>query len=361
MSNRLSHSAINKYMDCPTAYRLHYIDKLRSNTMSAALLFGTAIDKAVEKLIHSRDLKEAKKVFNILWQAQEINGVLTDLRNCPDIVYANNDYDEELCSIIINPNIKLFKDDKGFDNLPKEEKVLYNNYCWSMAKKRGELMLEAYNDEVIPKLGKIYSTQEKIDLSNGNGDSVIGYVDLVADFEGYSSPVVLDNKTSTRAYEADSVKTSAQLTLYVHALEEKYKTRKAGFIVLSKQIQKNRKKICSVCGHDGTGGRHKTCDNELPFQNAAAAGASKSKSNRCNGEWKETINPKAKIDIIIDDIPEQMENIVLENFDGVSKMIDNGVFIRNLNSCKRPWGLCDFYNKCHGNSDKGLVKIENNK
>ncbi len=353
MKNRLSHSAVNKYLECPTAWKLHYVDKLRSTTMSAALLFGTAIDKAVEVLVQSKDLNHSKLIFNNLWDKQEINGVSTELEYCPDIVYAKNDLDLEIINLDDYTDVELFnkilekKDTVGFDNLSVDEKRLYNGVNWVIARERGELMLEAVYNEILPKLTKVLSTQEKIDLSNGDGDSVIGYVDMVAEYEGYSSPIIFDFKTSTRAYEENSVRTSPQLTLYVHALEEKYKTRKAGFIVLSKAIQKNRKKICSVCGNDGSGGRHKTCDAKITDL----------KGSRCNGEWKETINPKAKIDVIIDDIPEQLENIVLENFDNVEKLIDTGVYVRNLGNCIKPYGLCTFYNLCHHNKMDGLIKV----
>ena len=349
MSNRLSHSSVNMFSDCSYKFKLHYQERLRSTTQSAALLFGTAIDKAVENLVTTKNLDSAVAIFHELWTRQEINGVLTELKANPDIVYAAGDYDDELLPgqpLVEMERVVAKKKEVGFDNLELDEKKKYNMANWFIAKKRGELMLKAVNEEILPFINKVYSTQEKIDLANGNGDSVIGYVDMVAEFEGYKDPIIFDFKTSTRAYEADSVKTSPQLALYVHALENKYKTRTAGFIVLSKTIQKNRKKICSVCGNDGTGARHKTCNAETVD------------GERCNGAWTETIDPKCKIDVIIDQMPEQLENIVLENFDGVSQMINNGIFIRNLNSCVKPYGRCTFYNKFHNNSSEGLIEVE---
>lgn len=360
MSNKLSHSSVNKFSDCPTAWRLHYVERLRGTTQSAALLFGTAIDKAVEDLVLTRNLEDAKKTFLAYWTSAEINGVNTELKTMPDLVYAANDMDIELLDTSLDPiffnkdiieNIEQKKKEVGFNNLPLGDKVFYNTINWYIAKKRGELMLEAVNNEILPKLKRVHSTQERIDLTNDTGDSVVGYVDLVADYVGYDAPIIFDFKTSTRAYEQDSVKVSPQLALYVHALSEKYKTRTAGFIVLSKQIQKNRKKICSVCGNDGTGGRHKTCDAMV------LKPAKFTKEERCNGAWVETINPKAKIDVIIDEIPEQLENIVLENMDSVNKMLSNGIFTRNLNSCVKPYGKCVYYDKCYNNSDKGLIKV----
>lgn len=355
MNNRLSHSSLTKYSDCAKAYDFHYNHRLRSKTMSAALLFGTTFDKAVEVLVKNLDdegdlaFDKAIDVFNELWEKQEINGVVTELSNNPNITYTKTDLDLDLFDKEITEEIDRALSEKekvGFDNLSVEDKITINKVSWYIAKFRGELMLKAVNDEVLPKLTKIHSTQEKIDLNNDSGDSVIGYADLVADYEDYHCPIVFDFKTSTRPYEADSVRSSPQLALYVHALEEKYKTRKAGFIVLSKQIQKNRTKICSICKHDGTGQRHKTCNVETVD------------GGRCDGDWIETINPKAKVEVIIDDIPEQLESIVLENFDNSVKLINTGIYMRNLSACVKNYGPCVYYNLCHKNKMDGLVVVE---
>lgn len=355
MSNKLSHSSVNKFQECPKAWEYHYLKNLRSTTQSAALLFGTAIDKAVEHLVLNKNLDESKKIFYNLWEKQEINGILTELQSNPNIVYANSDLDKDLLPNTLDleyrstlDEIKNKKDSVGFDNLHEQDKVFYNQANWAVARKRGELMLEAVYEEIVPKIKNVLSTQEKINLSNATDDSVIGFVDLVAEFDDvrYQTPIIFDFKTSSREYEEDSVVTSQQLTLYVHALSEKYNTRKAGYIVLSKSIQKNKKKVCSKCNVDGTGSRHKTCPEEID-------------KVRCNGQWIETLNPKAKIQIIIDEIPEQLENIVLENMDDINKLIKNKVFIRNLNNCKKPWGLCDFYNLCHKNKTDGLMEKVN--
>lgn len=359
MANKLSHSSVNKFSDCAKSYYFHYVERLRGTTQSAALLFGTAIDKATEDLVQTGDLELAKNTFLAYWVSQEINGVNTDLRNNADITYAANDTDLELLNEATNVmesinNVVDKKKDVGLVGLTAGERLLFNQVNWDIAKKRGELMLEAVNEQIVPKITKLHSTQEKIDLTNDSGDTVVGYVDLVADMVGYSSPIVLDFKTASRPYEEDSVKTSPQLALYVHAVSEKYRTRKAGFIVLSKAIQKNRKKICSECGNDGSGGRHKTCDAMIsPPMDGPGTG----KPVRCNGAWTETINPKCTIQVIIDDIPERLEDIVLENMDNTNKAINNGIFARNLNSCVKPYGKCTFYGLCHHNSMEGLVKV----
>lgn len=365
MNNRLSHSAITKYQTCPTQYKYHYVDKLRSTTMSAALLFGTAIDKSVEVLVKTKSIETAKAIFNDLWTQQIINNKMSSLRNSSDIVYSNSDYDENL----LNKQMELEHEDwykelnqiveekkeKGWEKLSNLQKISLNIANWEIAKVRGHLMLEAINKYFLPKIKKVISTQEQIDLNNGNGDSVIGFVDMVAEYEGYETPIIFDFKTSTRPYERDSVKTSAQLALYMHALSEKYKTRTAGYIVLSKIINKNKVKTCKVCGNVAEkGSRHKTCN----FLSKSTSEIDNWKETRCNGEFKEVLNPSAFVDVIIDEIPLNRENIIIENSDTINNAIKTGIFPKNFNSCFAYNKPCEFYDKCFNNSDKGLVKNE---
>jgi len=209
-------------------------------------------------------------------------------------------------------------------------------------------MLGAYAEQVLPKINKVLSVQEKVELPNDNGDSITGFVDLVADIKGHGV-VILDNKTSAMEYAMDSVVMSPQLSLYLHILEEKYNTRKAGFIVLRKQIVKNRKKICSKCGHDGSGARHKTCDNVVD-------------DVRCHGEWTETIDPKVNIQFIVDEIPERTEEIVLENMDNANQAIKNGVFTRNFTACSNTFGGdCVYKSLCFKDSMVNLCNAKERK
>lgn len=361
MNNRLSHSSVNKYMECGQKYKYHYIDKLRSNVLSSALLFGTAIDKAVEVLVGSKDLSLAKQKFDDLWWKQEINKVETELQSSPDIIYSTSDYDEELLNNNdINDAYELnhLKKEKGWENLSLKEKSTFNYYAWKMAKVRGHLMLETVYKEILPNIIQVLSTQEQINLDNGSGDTIIGYTDLVAKYKGYEEPIVFDFKTSTRPYEKDAVLISPQLSLYMHALSDKYKTRKAGFIVLSKTINKNRVKTCKSCGNVAEkGSRHKTCNNSVVDQPKGASGQI-IQSVRCNGEWDEVLNPSAFVTVLIDDIPEAAETLVIDNADAVNISIKNGVFIKNFGNCHAYNKPCEFYNLCwHGKMD-GLVKSE---
>jgi hypothetical protein len=355
MGNRLSHSQVSKYQQCGKAYEFWYLKKIRPTKVRAALLFGSALDKAIGARLDDTKANAdiAHKTFDEYWEHQEINGVRTFLPLCPEIVYAKSDFDKDLLTAEDYENIgetseKVLeiidrRTQVGHNGLTVEQKTIANHAMWICLQKKGRYMIGAFEDKVLHRLTKIHSTQEYIELDNGQ-DKVIGYIDIVAEVEGYPEPIVLDLKTSAMEYGEDSVITSPQLSLYVHAVSEKYKTRKAGYIVLNKNLIKNRKKICSVCSYDGSGGRHKTCANEI-------------NNKRCGGEWKETINPEVYVQFIVDEIPSQTEDLVLENIDDINTAIKTGHFTRNLSMCTNTFGgLCDYINLCYKGKMDDLKK-----
>jgi hypothetical protein len=90
------HSAINQYSTCARKYDYHYNKKLRSKVVSGALLFGSAIDLALNHLLLTRNLEESYSVFEKAWRFQEINRVGENLQNSTNVVYAKKDWDANL-------------------------------------------------------------------------------------------------------------------------------------------------------------------------------------------------------------------------------------------------------------------------
>ena len=363
MSNRLSHSSASRFMTCPKSFEFHYIKKLRPKLQSAALLFGSAIDKATTALldIHSgKESKPAEEIFGYTWRFQDVNGVNVYLPTCIDIVYSNTDYDNELLlpediqklkdkykledPIAFVDQIYERKETVGFAGLSDESKTILNHANWLSLNRKGLLMVRAVRDKVLPNITKVLDTQAFVSLENGNGDKIIGYADLVCLYKGYDKPVIIDFKTTTREYASDSVIMSPQLTLYVHSLAEKYQTRLGGYITLSKLVRKNKTKICQVCGNDGSGKRHATCDAKI-------------NGKRCEGDWNITLDCDIFVNTIIDAIPERTEDVVLENLDAINLMIKQGIFTRNLQSCDMAWGPCTYKDLCFKGDDSGLIKM----
>lgn len=366
--NRLSHSAVQTYSQCGRKYFYHYNLGLRSKVVSGALVFGSALDKALDHLLNTRNLEESKEVFKKHWNVQDINGKTTILPYATNVVYAQKDYDGDL---ITEAHIEKFeelkkkfnietdqtfkqavtfyrelKKEKGFQSFTDNQKIVYNFGHWCCMLEKGLIMLDSYNKLVLPRIKEVITSQKKIEITNTEGDSVIGYIDLIVEWED-GKRYVLDNKTSSSEYDDDSAMRSQQLILYYHAVKEEYKIDGVGFIVLSKQLLKNKKKTCSKCGHDGTGGRHKTCANEA-------------EGKRCNGEWNETIDPECKIDAILNSVSEQAEDLVLETFDSANEAIKKQVYSPNLAACAA-FGkeyLCQFYNLCWNGKDDDLIKTK---
>lgn len=368
----LSHSAAERYETCAESYRLHYIEKIRPEAHGAALVFGNALDVALNELLKPTG-KSPEEEFEKALTSTIIAGTACYVPTYENIVYPVSNFDAEILlpsdfenvylrtqdgTIQIAENLDSPKKQLAFydnlkrkrkeeDGLTYEEKKYYNLLNWWASYRRGLLMLVAYRKDVMPHINEVLASQERINLKNEEGDEVTGIVDLVADIAGYG-PVILDNKTSSMRYADDAVRESKQLGLYVHCLEEKYKTRLAGFIVLQKQIKKNRVKTCQTCGHVSYG-RAATCDAEV-------------NGKRCHGEWTEVIHPEIRVQILIDEIPESDQHKAIERLDLTSKAIHSKVFERNLQSCDNQYGSpCAYRGLCFGGNMHGLIDLKKDK
>lgn len=362
MGNKLSHSAATRYQTCPKSFELHYRRKLRPKIQSSALLFGSALDAGITSLLKGEEKQSAEDVFTFFWRFQDVNGTRQYLTTYTNIVYANSDMDvdllqkedyekiKEICSVeSVDKELEEVLKEKeyfGFKGLREERKKFLNVCNWFCLYRKGLIMIKTFKEKVLPNIIEVLGTQVYVKLDNGAGDTIVGFADMVVRWKDIKEPVILDLKTSSKEYDEElSVITSPQLTLYVHALSDQFEnTRKAGYIVLNKHIRKNKEKKCSKCGNDGTGGRHKTCNATNPEN-----------GERCNGEWIETFNPEAKVQLLIEDIPEQTEEIVLENMDHINEAINNGQFHRNLGNCQMAWGPCTFFNLCYYGKDDELI------
>jgi hypothetical protein len=370
--NKLSHTALNKYMTCGKSYDFHYNQRLREKTRSGALIFGSALDAPLDAL-HNGTANNLYEIFdNAFTEASVATRDKEFIPTNESIVYAAKDFDKDLLlqedieelEIFLkelgfegHPNslVKFIADEKkekGWKNLSSKQRQYYNFANWLSLRRKGHIMIDGYVKEVLPNVVEVLAVQKHVLVKNDEGDELVAYLDMVVKWkmpDGTVKVVTLDRKTSSMEYEADSVRYSNQLSLYIGLIQEEYKSRTAGFIVLYKDILKNRKKVCSSCKHQAeSGSRHKTCNNEIG-------------GKRCGAEWNETIDPKCRIDVIIDDIPEIAEAIVMDNFDSANALIKQGVFTRNFNSCQMPWGACPYINVCWKNDYSDVVKLPESK
>lgn len=338
--NILSYSQIEKWKFCQTAWKNHYILRYRPIKISSALLFGSAIGKTFEYILNFTQSfdQSPNDFFDELWEHQEINGISTELKNNPNISYFKSDLDEELLTT---------------DELNEDKN-------WHSLRKKGHLIIESFLNNFLPLVEHVYSVEEKAELINEDGDSVVQYSDTVCKLKGYDMPIVLDFKTASRAYEQNSVAESIQLSGYMHLLSDKYKTRTAGYVVFLKKIEKNKTKTCTKCGHVVLGGNLKTCNKMIEVD----AGHIGINDVRCHGEFKITIRPECKMQLIIDEIPEEIEDAVIEAMDRVNTEIkmakEHNIFLANTNGCENNGfgAKCDFYDLCCKGDATQYIKLE---
>lgn len=345
MGNSLSYSKINTYMTCGKKYQYQYVEKLKEDFISSALIFGSAIDAALNTLLITRDLELAKDAFYDNWMYQNVNGVDVHLKTYPHINYKENDLDIDFIKqrkqLDFDKLSRIVKDREKNYPISLEDTILFNTACWYSLFAKGVIMLESYNKEIIPKVKEVLAIQHKFQMVNGEGDIINSIADAVLKWED-DRIILFDNKTSSVHYERNKAARSPQLIVYYNALKDVFSIDSVGYIVLDKSIIKNKVKICGKCGYDGSGKQHKTCPET--FQN-----------ERCHGEWLEKISPKCYIYTVINDISPTSEELVMTTFNEASQGIKNNIFHRNLNACTSPFP-CPFINKCWNNTEDGLIK-----
>jgi len=378
---KLSHSSVRTFTECARKYDFHYNKRLRGRNIHGALLYGSSIDLALNHLVETKDLNESIKIFDKSFNNQFINGVSTYLPLATNVVYSVKDFDVDLLkeedyqhyekvqlefgkmgSQYSDPDVELkklveLKKQGGFGKFTKQQKQIYNLINWLSLRRKGHVMLQSYATKVLPRIKRVIAVQKKSELVNDQGDSVVYIIDLIVEWED-GKIYLMDNKTSSIDYEEDSAMKSQQLVLYYHAEKEESKLDGVGFIVLNKNILKNRVKICSICGYDGSGARHKTCSEMVTFKEM---NSNKVEVIRCNGGWKETVSPECFIKVIINKVPPATEDLVLETFDSVNTAIKTGNFPPNLNACGNTNFQCTYYNKCHFGSDEDLIDMKEKK
>lgn len=345
----LPYSAMTKFSFCPKLYELHYNERLRPVELNSTLLFGVAVDSAAEEYLKTKNRELCRRKFRDMWNEQEQDGKTIEIAGSLEVTYSKNDLDIEL---IPEPHHKLILKDSPFKTLSDlvqdgQDKQRIANATWFCLYTKGSLMLKAFMDWVDQNVEEVLGTQLQIELEDEEGNKVPGLADFVVKIKGYDKPILIDLKTSARYYDRNSVKESEQLGLYFFYLKQaKFPTmERAGYLVLNKQIRKNKTKTCLKCGHVTTG-REKTC----------AVGE---KKDRCSGEFSIDMQPEAMVQYIHDVIPEPFILETINKFNICVEKIKVKEFTQCLDKCESYYGRrCPYYDYCRTGSTDGLVKKE---
>lgn len=328
MNYSVSFSALDLFEECSEKYRLRYRERLSSEKIPSPLFFGTAIDTAVEVLLLRKKVlltdaeldltltETAHSLFDKTMREQD--GKLLERNVLCD--YFQSDFDPNVLKIediktleTSYPHItdfgQFFDDCKAVfkkkQDLKKAQQLVYNHMCWLSLYRKGEMLLEAYENEVLPQIHEVFDIQKNIQLINASGDKLRGKIDFTASFVDDPSIFhIVDNKTSSSPYTADSVANSDQLTIYCEAEN----VSNASYIVLEKKIRIK--------------------------------------------------DPKTRTQVIKDEISEEQKQIV---FDKIGIKLDNiaqDVFVKkdNPKDCFSYGKICPYYKLCWKGSMEGLYK-----
>lgn len=313
----LSHTRKDMYTLCARKYKLHYIDNIREATIGSALVLGTSIDLGLNRLLLGKSLEDANKAFIDAFSYQVINGDKVYVPESDKVTYFKKD---------LNPL------------LIKEGEPIHP---WYSLKNLGLMMLEAYQREVIPRIQKVHFIQKQIMVQSDTDDVIGGVADFGATIDNIKK-VVVDNKTASKRYPKDSVKTSPQLALYQFALN----ADKAAYVVLVKDPLKKSVKVCATCNASHIDSKIKTCNGIL-----------KDSKKRCNGILKDTISLSIDIQVIIDDVSLDTTEKTIEEYSNLSYNIKMENFEPDFSKCSNQWGRrCAMFDYCRNGSMEGLVK-----
>lgn len=363
MSLRVSYSQTNTFKKCPTHWKWRYKEKYEPAVQGSSLFFGAAVDNAVMAMLEGSE--KYLTVFSDSWYSVEKKGKYFQIFDNKEVLYSNNDLDVDVLKDEDIPSLQGWLDELkiGEDKEPKQyakeilgkkkskhkyptsnELRYFYRCCWLSMKRKGELLIELFKKDFYPKITKVHQTQRFERLKDSQtGDVLLGALDFVAEIEGYEGKIIFDLKTSANGYTNENIELSEQLPLYLAMSKGQYDTNLVGYVVLVKNIRKDKVGICKSCGNKKEG-RHKTCD-------AVIEGV------RCNGEWEETTELKPELQVIVREKTQEQVNEVLMDIAKITDCMRYDLTFRNLDACNNWYGnKCPYYDACHKNDFSKLRK-----
>lgn len=212
---KISHTKLELYEQCGLKYRFRYIDNLKADVTSTPLLFGSALDYALNYVLESiRD----KKDWSTDVAKEKFIEKMSEWSGQNKLEFFKNEAPEELA-------------DSLKPNNPEHQELVWDNIT-----KRGLACIDVYVKEVLPQFAEIVSVQTNVEIKNDQGDTLVGVVDFIAKMHD-GRVVLFDNKSASAKYPKNRVIQSQQLSLYLESYPEiKY----AGYVVMIKNPEKEK-------------------------------------------------------------------------------------------------------------------------
>lgn len=348
-AKKVSYSSWDRYLTCPKMYEIEKILNYRPIQQSSALIFGGAVDGALNHLLEKDDIDGAKALFK-----KQIKSLFKtksfyffkgdfdyDLLTEKQITIAEDylkelEYEGTLDIVTLHSTLfkKILENGNDYGVITANQQLFISCISAMSLKQKGLMMIDAYVDKILPQIEKVISVQKPT-------KDRPGFLDLEIVLKGIGK-VTADHKTASRMYTQAQIDYSPQLLLY----DREAGNNQIAYIVLGKNVKKNTEKTCSVCGFNGNGLRHKTCPNEPG-------------GSRCGGEWEVMITPEIETQILVGDVDKDMQETVIRSMESVDKAIENKAFPLNLNACANQYGKpCPYIDYCHKGSASKIKKIK---
>jgi len=252
---RVSNSSTNALSDCQQYYKFQYVDRIRPETTGSALIFGSAIDNALNTMLEEKLLspiltnKTPEQVFLESMSTIEINDVKHEGKGLTLITYSKGDFDLDLLteddiaelSKEISSEIGDFVQSCHYykGELEENEIRLFSKIGWMCLYRKGLMLLSAYREDILPTIDYVVSVQEKVELVNDSGDILVGVIDAIIKFKDDDIIYICDNKTSSTPYKESDLYNSKQLATYSEYKQNPY----VAYLVLEKKIRKNEPRV----------------------------------------------------------------------------------------------------------------------
>lgn len=340
----ISYSKVSTFKACP---QKHYLtEEYKIELTSAALPFGNAVEAGVDLLVQKKTLDEAKARFREWWFKAPANYWEGEKQifDSDNVFYYANDYDEHLITSEDEPKVAEWKQEllpeskETWDEIvgkfqgqvkndsyidPKERKFAHR-IMWLCCLKRGQIMLEAFHDQLLPEIVEVIATQKWTSVKNSDGDKLVGKIDYIFRLKGYDKPVLTDLKTAGKFYTNHDLDTSDQLGIYAAA----EKLDLIGYMVVLKNVKHERR--CDKCDQLRENARKQKCENEKA---------------KCDGRYSK-IKSYGETQILVRPLRDGEAKEVLNDFSDVLLAMKNQVNWKNPGSCFAFNKQCEFYEFC---------------
>jgi hypothetical protein len=299
--SKISYSRYKRFLQCPQLDKYHSVDKLRPSRISSDLVFGVAIDTALNALLLKTG--DPIEVFQNEFDWAKLQSVNWDIKDQQYELFTT----EELHLLANHP----------------EEYLVY-----ACLRRKGRIMIETYVKTMLPRIREVHHVQKTL-------NSRPGILDAILTIDGHGL-VLADHKTARQPYSPDAIENDTQLALYA----SDQNIQRVAYIVLCKTFRFI--KVCIKCGRDGSNSQHKTC-------------AQDSLGVRCHGAFERQVDTAKILQLIVADTPKINQELINESITKVEGCIERGEYYKNLSACGNQYGKrCPYFNKCWKNDETGL-------